>query len=275
MKFADIEGNVREAQPGLTGKCRDCGHAVFARCGAVRIWHWAHPKSKVCDRWWEQETEWHRWWKNQFPDAWQEIGHIAQSGERHRADVKTESGLVLEFQHSPLSEAERVSREDVYPRLVWVVHANRRRDQKKFFASLSGPLRVASGLPTFTIFRDDSALLRDWGKSRAPVYFDFDETERVWRLIRLAARCWLMLHRFIERASSSLIAMETTLKSCLIRSSRVTARLPLPKPYRGFPFQIFPGIRHEECDASKHSSGLSPASGTITDMPMQSPDIRC
>ena len=110
MKLADIEGNDREAQPGLTGKCRDCGHAMVAKCGQHRVWHWAHRKSKDCDPWWEQETEWHRSWKNQFPVAWQEIGHTAQSGERHRADVKTETGLVLEFQYSALSVAERVSR---------------------------------------------------------------------------------------------------------------------------------------------------------------------
>jgi hypothetical protein len=100
MKFADIEGNDQEAQPGLTGKCRDCGHAVFTKCGQHRVWHWAHWKSKDCDPWREPETEWHRWWKNQFPVAWQEIGHTAQSGERHRADVKTEGGLVIEFQRN-------------------------------------------------------------------------------------------------------------------------------------------------------------------------------
>jgi len=34
MKFADIEGNNRvEAQPGLTGKCRDCGQPMVAKCG--------------------------------------------------------------------------------------------------------------------------------------------------------------------------------------------------------------------------------------------------
>jgi competence protein CoiA len=191
MKYADIEGNVREAEPGLAGKCRDCGHVMVAKCGPHRVWHWAHWKSKACDPWWEPETEWHRSWKNQFPVAWQEIGHTAQSGERHRADVKTERGLVLEFQYSALSEAERVSREEFYTRLVWVVHANRRlRDRKKFFASLSGPLHVASELPTYTIHRDDSALLRDWGKSRAPVYFDFGETEQgdspLWRLYPLS-----------------------------------------------------------------------------------------
>jgi hypothetical protein len=185
MQYADIEGVRREAQPDLVGKCPDCGHAMVAKCGQQRVWHWAHWKSKDCDPWWEPETEWHRSWKNQFPVAWQEIGHIAQSGERHRADVKTEKGLVLEFQYAALSETERVSREEFYPRLIWVVHAGRRlRDRKKFFALLR-PVRVASQLPTFTIHRaDGSALLRDWGKSCAPVYFDFGETEQaaLWRL---------------------------------------------------------------------------------------------
>ena len=192
MQYADIEGNVREAQPGLTGKCRDCGHPMVAKRGQHRVWHWAHWKSKDCDPWWEPETEWHRSWKNQFPAAWREIGQTAQSGERHRADVKTERGLVLEFQYSALREAERVSREEFYTRLVWVVHANRRRrDRKKFFFSLSGPLNPAAwSLGTFSIHRDDSALLRDWGKSRAPVYFDFGETEQgespLWRLYPLS-----------------------------------------------------------------------------------------
>jgi len=187
MKLAYVEGDNRVAEPGLVGKCRDCGHVMVAKCGKHRVWHWAHWKSKECDPWWETETEWHRSSKNQFPVAWQEIGHTARSGERHRADVRTESGLVLEFQYSPLKEAERASREDFYTRLVWVVYANRRlRDRKNFFASLSGPLRVASRLPTYAIHRHDSALLRDWGKSRAPVYFDFGGTEQgdgpLWRL---------------------------------------------------------------------------------------------
>jgi len=165
---------------------------MVAKCGPHRVWHWAHWKSKKgCDPWWEPETEWHRSSKNQFPVEWQEIGHTAQSGERHRADVKTETGLVLEFQYSALSEAERVSREEFYPRLVWVVHAARRlRDRKKFFASLSGPLHVASGLPTYTIHRDDSfcaigerAASRSISTSaRLTIFGDY---------IRLAAR-WLM-----------------------------------------------------------------------------------
>jgi competence protein CoiA len=238
MKFADIEGNDREAQPGLTGKCRDCGHAMVAKCGKYRVWHWAHRNAKDCDPWWEPETEWHRWWKNQFPTAWQEIGHTAQSGERHRADVKTESGRVLEFH-----EVERVSREEFYPRLVWVVHASRRlRDPKQFFASLSGPLHVASQLSTFTIHRDDSALLRDWGKSRAPVYFDFGETERIWRLFPFSGDVLAYVTPVVRaefiKAHRDGVNFEEMFDQVFARdrqiaSARAMPRLPLPgfSPY--------------------------------------------
>lgn len=245
MKFADIEGNDREAQPGLIGKCRDCGHDMVAKCGQHRVWHWAHRKSKDCDPWWEQETEWHRSWKNQFPVAWQEIGHIAQSGERHRADVKTETGLVLEFQYSALSEAERASREEFYTRMVWVVHANRRlRDPKKFFASLFGPLHVASKLPTFTIHRDDdSALLRDWGKSRAPVYFDFGETERVWRLYPFGGDVLAYVTPVVRaefvKAHRDGINLEEMFDQVFARDREITSAQAM----RGLPLPGFPRYR--------------------------------
>lgn len=221
------------------------------------MWRWAHLKSKDCDPWWEQETEWHRSWKNQFPAAWQEIGHTAQSGERHRADVKTARGLVLEFQYSALSETERVSREEFYAGLVWVVHAHRRlRDRKKFFASLSGPLRVASGLQTFTIHRDDSALLRGEGAASRSISTSArlsKETALFGDCIRIAAACWLTYRQLSGRSSSRLIARESTSKRCSIRSSRATVRLPLPKPHGGSRFRVFTGIQYEECDASKRS----------------------
>lgn len=258
MKFADFEGTDREAQPGLIGKCRDCGRAMVAKCGLQRVWHWAHLKSKDCDPWWEQETEWHRSRKDQFPAAWQEIGHTALNGERHRADVKAEIGLVLEFQYSPLSEAERLSREEFYTSLVWVVHGHRRlRDWSKFFTSLSGPLRVASGVSTFTIHRDDSALLRDWGKSRAPVYFEFGETQQDDSLfgdcIRLAAMCWLMCRQLSERSLSRPIERGLISSRCSIKSSLATARLPLIGRSR---FQAFSDIQREERDASRRTANV-------------------
>ena len=48
---------------------------------------------RFCDPWWENETEWHRAWKDQFPADWQEIVHHAEDGEKHIADVKTDRWL--------------------------------------------------------------------------------------------------------------------------------------------------------------------------------------
>ena len=274
MKLAKMEGKDREAQPGLTGKCRDCGHAMVAKCGQHRVWHWAHLKSKDCDPWWEQETEWHRSWKNQFPAAWQEIGHTAQSGERHRADVKTERGLVLEFQYSALSETERVSREEFTPGwfgsftptgvsvternslLRFLVRYASHRDCKPSRSTETTALSCAIGERAASRSISTSARL-----SKATALFgDY---------IRLAAACWLTCRQLSGRSSSRLIARELTSKRCSIRSSRATVRLPLPKPYAGNRFRVFTGIQYEECDASKRprckpdQRTVRPASGNF------------
>src|SRR5262245_33578258 len=107
MRFAVVEGERREAQPGLAAECQVCGHAMIPKCGEYRVWHWAHKGTRTCDPWWESETEWHRAWKNHFPKDWQEIIRWSEDGEKHIADVMTESGIVLEFQHSYLRREER------------------------------------------------------------------------------------------------------------------------------------------------------------------------
>src|SRR5262249_50195279 len=89
----------------------------------IRVHHWAHQGTRTCDRWWEPETEWHRAWKNQFPKECQEKIHQSETGEKHIADVKTESGGILEFQRSHLHQDERKARENFYPKMVWVVDA--------------------------------------------------------------------------------------------------------------------------------------------------------
>src|SRR5262249_21135595 len=146
--------------------------------GRVRVWHWAHRGARICDSWWEPETEWHRAWKNHFPKSWQEIIHPSESGEKHIADVKTESGVVLEFQHSSLCPEGRESRESFYQNMVWVVDGLRRKqDRVKFFASLGAPIGVIRKLRIFSVPSDKDALLRDWVPSRVPVYFDFGDSE--------------------------------------------------------------------------------------------------
>src|SRR5689334_3526795 len=107
MKFANVEGQREEPQLGRTGSCPACGKAMIAKCGQIRVWHWAHRGIRSCDHWWEIEAEWHRAWKNPFPREWQEIVQWSTEGEKHIVDVKTAPGVTLEFQHSFLSPEER------------------------------------------------------------------------------------------------------------------------------------------------------------------------
>src|SRR5690606_12234794 len=177
MKFALVNGQRREPQPNLVGKCPGCEKPVVAKCGELRVWHWAHKGCRSCDPWWENETEWHRAWKNQFPTEWQEIIHRADDGERHIADVRTEQGYVIEFQHSYIKPEERQSREDFYRKMLWIVDGTRRsRDKGKFADALVLAARI-DGREDLRVSPGafESLLLRDWGVSKIPVVFDFGE----------------------------------------------------------------------------------------------------
>ncbi len=187
MKFANVEGHRREAEPGLIANCPSCGAVMKARCGDIRVWHWSHPGVRDCDPWSEPETEWHRAWKNEFPQDWQEINHVAQNGEKHRADVKTASGMVIEFQHSFLRAEERLAREAFYRKMVWVVDGRRRkRDAAQLLKCIGSCVWRKPPFILHITNHEECALLRDWNSSPVPVYFDLgiceeDGTPVFWR----------------------------------------------------------------------------------------------
>jgi competence protein CoiA len=113
-------------EKGLKSVCLDCGREIIAKCGQVKIHHWAHVRSKDFDPWSEPETKWHKDWKEQFPIEFREIYFTnKQTGEIHRADVHTRQGVTLEFQNSPISTEELKSREAFYPKLIWIVNADK------------------------------------------------------------------------------------------------------------------------------------------------------
>jgi competence protein CoiA len=184
MKFALANGQRREAEPNLSGQCPGCGKPMISRCGDVPLWHWAHKGRLLCDPWWENETDWHRAWKNQFPADWQEVvHHHAETGERHIADVKTRDGWVLEFQHSHIEPDERRSRETYYQTLIWVVDGRRRkRDVAQFLSAWSKGTSRDGLWDKRRISSPEGALLRDWSESRAHVFFDFGEEQSLWWL---------------------------------------------------------------------------------------------
>ena len=63
MKFALVDNDKLESTKGLKGTCQICGSELIAKCGTVKINHWAHKGTRICDPRWENETEWHRIWK--------------------------------------------------------------------------------------------------------------------------------------------------------------------------------------------------------------------
>jgi hypothetical protein len=175
MKFALINGEKCEPIKGAKGLCQLCGSVLIAKCGEVNLHHWAHKGNRNCDPWWENETEWHRSWKDKFPKGWQEFIQHSDSGEKHIADVKTESGYVLEFQHSYLNPDERRSRNAFYPKLVWIVHGSRRpTDISQFQRAFDDGTTVLNSPPIKRVhFPDECRLLKEWSDSNALVFFDF------------------------------------------------------------------------------------------------------
>ncbi len=177
MKFALIDGKKTEASKGAKGFCRVCDSELIAKCGESRVNHWAHKGNRACDRWWENETDWHRSWKGRFPTEWQEVVHSDQNGEKHIADVKTEYGWVLEFQHSFLNPEERRAREAFYIKLVWVVDGLRRKKDVSQFQKAITEGEVVNNNPLILRIRfpDECRLLKEWLECSAPVFFDFQD----------------------------------------------------------------------------------------------------
>jgi competence protein CoiA len=181
MKYALINNQRQEAKPGLSAKCPGCEAPMVAKCGEVKIWHWSHLGKLKCDLQWENETEWHRNWKGLFPEHWQEVFHQDEKGNKHIADVKTDQGWVLEFQHSSLKPEERRSRNNFYPKLAWVVDGTRRKkDQKQFMDTLRKGRKVVPNMNVFYISPDENTLLTEWADSNAPVFIDFGPGPSLW-----------------------------------------------------------------------------------------------
>jgi hypothetical protein len=179
MKFALVNDKKEEATKGAQGICQVCGSELIAKCGEVKINHWAHKGNRTCDPWWENETDWHRAWKDKFPKEWQETVHFDESGEKHIADVKTSSGWCIEFQHSYLNPEERRARNAFYRKLVWVVDGTRRQTDKKQFqkilsesTQIPGPIHIRH-----VSFINECRLLKEWHDDNMLVFFDFQEFE--------------------------------------------------------------------------------------------------
>lgn len=175
MKYAIADtGEKIEATPGAKGKCPACDSRLIAKCGPIKMNHWAHKGKRHCDPWWENETEWHREWKDNFPSAWQELClKDRETDEKHIADVRTESGIVVEFQHSFIKREEMASREQFYKNMVWVVNGTRlETDLKRFHKNKDYLRNIWKGVLFLNSF-PDKTFNKNWVGRTKPVLFDF------------------------------------------------------------------------------------------------------
>src|SRR5690606_23807597 len=74
--------------------------------------------------------------------------------EIHRADIKTPTGIYIEVQHSSMTDAERISRENFYRNLIWIIDGRRFRKNFDIFHALPDPKsEVASDIVWFKATR--------------------------------------------------------------------------------------------------------------------------
>lgn len=180
MKFAMGNGERMEAVKGRTGICSGCGAEVIAKCGEQKVHHWAHKGIRHCDSWWESETEWHRIWKGNYPAAWQEISMTDTStNEIHIADVCSNRGMVLEFQHSHIDPIERRSRELFYNNMIWVVDGTRFRRDYLRFGKLKSNLSRTQRSGIFFIRFPEEVFPSERTTCTKPVVFDFIGNENI------------------------------------------------------------------------------------------------
>lgn len=184
MRFALVNGNRAEPTKNSRGICQCCGSEVISKCGQFKVHHWAHKDKSKCDPWWENESEWHRKWKSNFPENWQErLFKDPETQERHIADVYSEpKDVAIEFQSYQLKPDELLSRENFYKNLVWVVHGHKNEsDQIYFNMSMHKPHTSDPSLHKITWF-GRSKLFERWSYCKKKVYIDFGG-DVLWHLI--------------------------------------------------------------------------------------------
>lgn len=118
MMIARTARGLEVASRGSRGTCPGCGEEVIAKCGSIKVWHWAHL-NKDCDPWSEPESVWHLSWKQRAPLDRQEVV-IKRNDVTHRADVVAKNGAVLELQASPISAEDILERERFYCHMAWL-----------------------------------------------------------------------------------------------------------------------------------------------------------
>lgn len=167
MRYAVVGGVRSLPRRGVRGSCPCCGSPVIPKMGEVVVHHWAHESVEDCDPWYEGISAWHLAWQSLAPPARREvvIG-------RHRADVVSRDGVVVELQRSPISPAEIRERERFYRRIIWIFDASEYKCRIHM-----------SKLDSYTFVWEWERARPSLLGCRAPAYHDFGDG-RLFRLDR-------------------------------------------------------------------------------------------
>lgn len=135
MFIAQTKDKVRisaeNAYKDIDYYCPVCGEKVRLRRGSINAPHFAHIPGHDCtDTWHYDMSEWHLEMQNKFDEKYREVV-VTHNGITHRADI-LKDGVVIEFQHSPISEDEIRERNEFYCaagyKVAWVFDV---RDKKE------------------------------------------------------------------------------------------------------------------------------------------------
>jgi len=178
MQYALIDNKKTEATPKQVGVCECCGMPVHSRCGDYVVWHWSHYKNKdhkECDKWYDRKTEWHIKWQNYFPKENQEVVCVDHlTDEKHFADIKTNDGVVIELQNSPMSNENIRIRENFYDKMLWIVNGNNLGLGKISFRRNLDDIYLHKNYLRLYLFRTLTAFHK-WSMAKKEVYFDFND----------------------------------------------------------------------------------------------------
>lgn len=122
---------ILEAEEGEKYYCPLCKQELVLKRGTKVAHHFAHKNLKDCDNWSEGMTDWHFNWQQRFTVKNKDLAEVVikEDGKRHRADIMV-NNLVIEFQHSSISQTEYDERCDFYTKngrkLIWVFDHRKR-----------------------------------------------------------------------------------------------------------------------------------------------------
>jgi competence CoiA-like predicted nuclease len=138
------------AEPKKRAICPLCNGEVIAKCGEIKIWHWAHKSRFICDSFGEVESEWHLKWKKNFPKEMQEFKF-----ENHFADIYNKK-QVIELQSTSLSPKQIIEREKFYRNMIWILNGK----------------TLCKNLYYFKVRYNWKWFPQSWGFATKPIYID-------------------------------------------------------------------------------------------------------